>query len=269
MLLRRTLGIVVGLCAVAAFAVAQQGAAPKAPPTENLPAGGAAAPAASPLKSLKERSSYAIGADIGHGLKEQKLDLDPALLARGIADSLAGNKSLMSDKEIHETMVELQKLVDAQHKEAQAKIAEQTKKLGEKNKAEGTAFLAENKKREGVKTLASGLQYKVLKEGKGATPKPTDNVTTNYRGKFLDGTEFDSSYSRGEPAVFPVNRVIPGWTEALQLMKEGDKWQLFVPSDLAYGPRGFGNDIPPNATLVFEIELLKVQPGEAAPAAGK
>ena len=129
------------------------------------------------------------------------------------------------------------------------------------------AFLAENKKREGVKTLASGLQYKVLREGKGSTPKATDSVITHYRGKLLDGTEFDSSYSRGKPATFPVKGVIAGWTEALQLMKEGDKWQLYIPADLAYGARGAGNDIPPNAVLIFDIELLKVLPNAAtAPA---
>jgi FKBP-type peptidyl-prolyl cis-trans isomerase FklB len=261
--LRRTLGIGLGLIAVAAFAWAQQPPAPKAP-TEDLPGGGAAAPAASPFKSLKERSSYAIGIDIGRGLKEQSLDIDTALLARGIADSLAGNKSLMDDKEIHATMVELQGVVEARQKELRAKMVERNKKLGEKNKVDGPAFLAENKKREGVKTLASGLQYKVLREGQGTTPKATDSVTTHYRGKLLDGTEFDSSYSRNEPATFRVNQVIPGWTEALQLMKEGDKWQLFIPANLAYGENGAGNDIPPNATLIFDIELLKVLPGRGA-----
>jgi len=250
MQLRRILGIGFGLFAVAAFALAQQPAAPKAPPAEDLPGGGATAPAGSSLKSLKERSSYAIGVDIGQGLKEKSLDIDAALLARGISDSLAGNKSLMSDKEIKETMIELQKFVQSQ--------------LAAKNKKEGAAFLADNKKREGVKTLPSGLQYKVIKEGKGATPTANDTVTTHYRGKLLDGTEFDSSYANGGPATFQVKGVIPGWTEALQLMKEGDKWQLFIPAELAYGERGAGNDIPPNATLVFDIELLKVQSGHAA-----
>lgn len=250
---RRTFGIGLGLVAIAAFAWAQQ---PAARPTETLPAGGAAAPAASNLKSLKERSSYAIGIDIGRGLKEQGLDIDMATLARGVSDSLDGNKSAMSDKEIHDTMLELQKVVSARQMAVRSKVAD-------KNKKEGEAFLAENKKREGVKTLPSGLQYKVLREGKGATPKATDTVTTHYRGKLLDGTEFDSSYARGEPATFAVKGVIPGWTEALQLMKEGDKWQLFIPADLAYGAHGAGSDIPPNATLVFDIELLKVTPGAA------
>ena len=134
----------------------------------------------------------------------------------------------MDDKEIHDTMVELQKVVQSRQKDVASKLAE-------KNKADGAAFLAANKQREGVKTLASGLQYKVVAEGKGATPKKTDKVTTQYRGKLLDGTEFDSSFANGGPVTFPVNGVIPGWTEALQLMKEGDKWQLFIPSDLAYG----------------------------------
>jgi FKBP-type peptidyl-prolyl cis-trans isomerase FklB len=132
-------------------------------------------------------------------------------------------------------------------------------KLGEKNKAEGEAFLAENKKKEGVKTLPSGLQYKVIKAGTGKKPKVTDTVTTHYRGTLMNGTEFDSSYRRGQPVSFQVNGVIPGWTEALQLMEEGAKWQLFIPSNLAYGERGAGRDIGPNATLVFEIELLSIE----------
>jgi FKBP-type peptidyl-prolyl cis-trans isomerase FklB len=203
---------------------------------------------AAPAKSLKERSSYAIGADIGHNLKSQGLDLDLALLARGIADVVTGNKTMMTDKECQDTMRELQQV--------------QFAKIAEKNKKEGAAFLAENKKKEGVKTLPSGLQYKVIREGKGATPAAADAVTTHYRGTFIDGGEFDSSYRRNEPATFPVKGVIKGWTEALQLMKVGDKWQLYVPSDLAYGPQG-RDEIPPNATLIFDIELLDVKPAAA------
>src|SRR5204863_9102484 len=134
----------------------------------------------------------------------------------------------------------------------------------EKNTTEGEKFLAENKNKPGVKTTGSGLQYKVLKEGSGTPPKETDTVVVNYRGTLIDGTEFDSSYKRGEPATFPVNRVIKGWTEALQLMKPGAKYQLFIPSDLAYGPGGTGGDIGPNATLIFEVELMSVKPGEAS-----
>jgi FKBP-type peptidyl-prolyl cis-trans isomerase FklB len=130
-----------------------------------------------------------------------------------------------------------------------------------KNKAEGEKFLADNKKKEGIKTTASGLQYKVIKDGTGKTPKATDTVSTHYRGTLISGKEFDSSYKRGEPAEFPVNGVIKGWTEALQLMKEGAKWQLFIPSELAYGERGAGQDIGPNSTLIFDIELLSVKAG--------
>jgi FKBP-type peptidyl-prolyl cis-trans isomerase FklB len=233
---------------------AEEPVAPKAPAAEEAP-GPAAAPAGKPT-TLKDRSSYAIGIDIGRGLKGQGLEIDTTLLARGVADALAGGKTMLSDKEIHETMVELQKLVAEQQKGLHAKLAE-------KNKKEGEAFLAENKKKEGVKTLPSGLQYKVLREGKGATPKATDVVTTHYKGTLLNGETFDSSYARGQPATFPVNGVIKGWTEALQLMKVGDKWQLFIPAELAYGERGAGEDIPPNATLVFDIELLGVKSGPA------
>jgi FKBP-type peptidyl-prolyl cis-trans isomerase FklB len=140
-------------------------------------------------------------------------------------------------------------------KEVMAKQAE----VAKKNKAEGEAFLAENKKKEGVKTTASGLQYKVIKPGKGKKPKSSDTVTVNYRGTLIDGTEFDSSYKRGQPATFQVSGVIPGWTEGLQLMEEGAKWQLFIPSNLAYGERGAGGVIGPNATLIFEVELLSIQ----------
>ena len=210
---------------------------------------GAAQPTNPAFKTFKEQSSYAVGLDIGKGLKEQAMDVDPTMLARGLTDALAGNKSLLSDREIAVTMQELKK--------------ELAVRIAEHNKAEGAAFLAANKKKAGVKTLPSGLQYKVLKQGTGATPKATDIVTTHYRGTLLDGTEFDSSYRRNQPAEFPVDRVIKGWTEALQLMKVGDKWQIYVPSDLAYGPRGAGEDIPPNATLIFDIELLGVKPAPA------
>jgi FKBP-type peptidyl-prolyl cis-trans isomerase FklB len=208
----------------------------------------AAATEGAPANSLKERSSYAIGADIGRGLKSQGLDLDLALVARGLADALTGNKMQMTEKECQAAMVELQQI--------------QMTKIANKNKKDGAAFLAENAKKEGVKTLPSGLQYKVIREGKGATPRAADAVTTHYRGTFLDGAEFDSSYRRNEPATFPVKGVIKGWTEALQLMKVGDKWQLYVPSDLAYGPQG-RDEIPPNATLIFDIELLDVKPAAA------
>ena len=200
------------------------------------------------LKSQKEKMSYIIGMDMGKNLKDQSIDIDQAALARGIKDALSGGKSSLTDEEIRQTMTAFQK-------EMMAK----SQALGEKNKKEGEAFLAGNKKKQGVITLPSGLQYKVISAGKGKKPKPTDTVTVQYRGTLIDGTEFDSSYRRGQPATFPVNGVIPGWTEALGLMQEGAKWQIFVPSNLAYGEKGTGGQIGPNATLVFEVELISIQ----------
>jgi FKBP-type peptidyl-prolyl cis-trans isomerase FklB len=200
------------------------------------------------LKNQKDKMSYIIGMDIGNNLKKQSIDIDPAFLARGIKDALAGGKPLLTEKEMQETMAVFQKEMMAKQQE-----------VATKNKKEGEAFLVENKKKQGVKTLPSGLQYKVIKEGTGKKPKLGDTVTAHYWGTLIDGTEFDSSYKRGQPANFPVSGVIPGWTEALQLMGEGAKWQLFIPSNLAYGERGAGAGIGPNATLIFEIELISVQ----------
>jgi len=200
------------------------------------------------LKDQKDKISYIVGMDIGNNLKKQSIGVNTKVLAKGIEDALAGAKPLLTEQEIQETMMAFQK-------EMLAKQAE----VAKKNKTEGEAFLAENKKKEGVKTLPSGLQYKVIKAGTGKKPKSSDTVTVNYRGTLIDGTEFDSSYKRGQPATFQVTGVIPGWTEALQLMQEGAKWQLFVPSNLAYGERGAGGVIGPNATLLFEIELISVQ----------
>jgi FKBP-type peptidyl-prolyl cis-trans isomerase FklB len=193
------------------------------------------------LKNQKEKVSYIIGMDIGGNLKKQSIDIDPNILAKGIQDALGGAKSLLTDQEMQETMVAFQK------------------ELMEKHKKQGEDFLAENKKKEGVKTLPSGLQYKVIKAGTGKKPKLDDTVTANYRGTLIDGMEFDSSYKRGQPGTFRVSGVIPGWTEALQLMEEGAKWQLFVPSNLAYGQRGAGKVIGPNTALIFEIELVSIQ----------
>jgi len=200
------------------------------------------------LKSQKEKMSYIIGMDIGNNLKKQSIDIDPNILAKGVKDAFSGSQPLLNEQEIRETTMAFQKEMMAKQEEA-----------AKKNKKEGEAFLAENKKKEGVKTLPSGLQYKVIKAGTGKKPKLTDSVTTHYRGTLINGTEFDSSYRRGQPVSFQVNGVIPGWTEALQLMEEGAKWQLFIPSNLAYGERGAGRDIGPNATLIFEIELLSIQ----------
>lgn len=210
------------------------------------------------LKDQKDKVSYSIGMNIGNNLKKQSIDVNPDVFAQGIKDALSGSKALMTEQEVNETIMAFQK-------EMSAKQIERLKELGEKNKKEGEAFLAENKKKEGIITLPSGLQYKVINEGTGETPELTDVVTVNYRGTLIDGTEFDSSYRRGQPATFPVNAVIAGWAEALQLMKVGSKWQLFIPSDLAYGERGAGRDIGPNATLIFDVELLSIKKEGAKP----
>ncbi len=210
------------------------------------------------LKNQKEKFSYSIGADTGQKLQNLPIEIDLDLLIKGMKDAFSKRKLLMTDKEIQETLMDLQK-------ELRAKFEEQRKVLGEKNKKEGDLFLAENKKKEGVVTLPSGLQYKVLKEGSGEKPQDTDSVTVHYRGTLIDGTEFDSSYSRGTPASFPVKGVIPGWTEGIKLMKEGAKWQLFIPPNLAYGERGGGPRIGPNATLIFEVELISIQKNQGTP----
>ena len=206
-----------------------------------------------PLKTQEEKISYIIGTDIGNNFKKQGIDIDPDILIKGLKDSLGGNKLLLNEKEISDIMT-------AFKQEFMTKQAVASSLQSEKNKKEGEAFLTENKKKEGIKTLPSGLQYKVITEGTGRSPKATDTVTVNYRGTLIDGTEFDSSYKRGQAASFPVNGVISGWVEALQLMKEGAKWQLFIPSNLAYGEKGAGSGpIGPNATLVFEVELISIK----------
>jgi FKBP-type peptidyl-prolyl cis-trans isomerase FklB len=208
------------------------------------------------LKTQKDKVSYAIGLDIGTGLKKNEVDVDPDILVKAIKDTMAGNKPLMTEEEVKTTMTDFQK-------DLQAKQQERMKTQSDKNKKEGEAFLAKNKTKDGVKTLPSGLQYKVITAGKGKSPKASDTVTVQYRGTLIDGTEFDSSYKRGQPATFPVGGVIKGWTEALQLMKEGSKWQLFIPSDLAYGPNGTqGGPIGPNAVLIFEVELVSIKAQE-------
>ncbi|OGW41090.1 MAG: hypothetical protein A2Y97_12315 [Nitrospirae bacterium RBG_13_39_12] len=204
------------------------------------------------LKDAKDKTSYSMGISIGNNLKNQSVDVNPDIIAQGIKDALTGGERLMTDEEVRDTITALQK-------EIQTKNNERMKELADKNKKEGEEFLAGNKKKEGVVTLPSGLQYKVIKEGDGEIPKLTDTVTVNYLGTLIDGTEFDSSYKRGQPVTFPVNGVIPGWTEALQLMKVGSKWQLFIPSNLAYGERGAGRNIGANSTLIFDVELLSIE----------
>ena len=205
-----------------------------------------------PLKDQKDKASYSIGVDIGMNFKKQNMDLNADALAAGAKDALNG-KPQVSPNEIREIMTQWQK-----------EFGEKQKVMATKNQADGEKYLVENKKKEGVKTTASGLQYKSLKEGAGPQPKASDTVTVNYRGTLIDGTEFDSSYKRGEPATFPLNGVIKGWTEGLQLMKKGSKFQFVIPPNLAYGERAVGADIGPNSTLVFDVELLDVKAGEAA-----
>ena len=204
------------------------------------------------LTTQKQKASYSIGLDIGDNFKKQEMDLDAAALAKGIQDALSGNKRLMSAKETGECLEQFRR-------EMMGKQQGKMHALGESNKLEGEKFLAANKAQAGVVVLPSGLQYRELVAGTGATPKATDTVITHYRGILLDGSEFDSSYKRGEPARFAVSQVILGWTEALQLMKVGAKWQLFVPSSLAYGERSPGPEIGPSSTLIFEIELIGIQ----------
>jgi FKBP-type peptidyl-prolyl cis-trans isomerase FklB len=207
------------------------------------------------LKDPKQRASYSIGADIGSNFKRQEIEVDAKALAAGIADALAGKTAL--------TEAEMKTVLGDFRKDMMAKMEAKQKVSGEKNVKEGEAFLAANGKKEGVKTTGSGLQYKVLKSGTGASPKPTDSVKVHYHGTLLDGTVFDSSVDRGEPVTFGVGDVIPGWTEALQLMKVGDKWQLYIPSKLAYGERSAGPKISPNSTLIFDVELLSIEKPKA------
>ena len=206
-----------------------------------------------PLKDLKDKASYSIGVDIALNFKKQNMDLNPDALAAGAKDGLSG-KPQISPNEVREIMTQWQK-----------ELGEKQKTMATKNQADGEKYLADNKKKDGVKTTGSGLQYKSLKEGTGPQPKGTDTVSVNYRGTLIDGTEFDSSYKRGEPATFPLNGVIKGWTEGLQLMKKGSKYQFVIPSGLAYGDRAVGSDIGPNSTLIFEVELLDVKPPAEGP----
>jgi FKBP-type peptidyl-prolyl cis-trans isomerase len=204
------------------------------------------------LKTSKEKFSYALGMKMGANLHKQSVPVDPNILARGLKDGLSGGKTLLTEEQAQAALVEVQN--DLRKKQQEKMQAE-----GATNKKEGDAFLAANKGKEGVVTLPSGLQYKILKEGTGAKPTAGDSVVCNYRGTLINGTEFDSSYKRGQPATFPVTGVIKGWTEALQLMPVGSKWQLFIPPDLAYGERGPSPEIGSDSTLIFEVELLSIE----------
>jgi FKBP-type peptidyl-prolyl cis-trans isomerase FklB len=207
------------------------------------------------LKTKKDKASYALGMSVGLNLgaklHQQSVEVDQTILLRGVKDALAGGKTLLTEEEARAALTQLSL-------EARKNMDEKMKLAGEGNKKEGDEFLAANKTKEGIVTLPSGLQYKILNEGTGPKPTPTDSVSCNYRGTLINGTEFDSSYKRGQPATFQVNGVIKGWTEALQLMPVGSKWQLFIPSELAYGERGPSPEIGSHSTLIFEVELLSI-----------
>lgn len=233
---------------------------PEAPASKKQasPSSSAAPSSPAPFKDQKEKASYALGMNVGTGLHRQSVDIDPNLFLQGMKDAMSGGKTLLTDEEAMATLQQLQT-------ELRAKMEEKKKQESESNQKEGDAFLASNKTKDGVVALPSGLQYKILTPGTGPKPTLNDTVVCNYKGTLISGKEFDSSYKRGEPATFPVSGVIRGWTEALQLMPVGSKWQLFIPSALAYGERGAGQDIGPNATLVFEVELISIQAKDNPP----
>lgn len=244
-------------------AIAQQAPAsnpPQAQPAKPKPTTATkpktATPAKTPpplvLSTQKDKVSYAIGVNIGKSMQRDSVDIDLNIFLRGLKDAMAGGKMLLTDDEAKAALT-------AYQADLRKKQEEKMQQQGAANKLEGDVFLAANKAKEGVVTLPSGLQYKVLTPGTGPKPAATDTVVCNYKGTLINGTEFDSSYKRGQPATFPVNGVIKGWVEALQLMPVGSKWQLFVPSDLAYGSRGAGPNIGPNATLIFEVELVSIK----------
>jgi len=206
------------------------------------------------LDTPKNRISYTIGVNIGQDFKSQNMDVDPDLLLMGLKDTLSGKELQLTEEEMVQEIQNFQQ-------EMQAKMAAEMEEKAAENKASGEAFLAENAKQEGVVVTESGLQYKIIEPGQGDSPGPADVATVHYRGTLIDGTQFDSSYDRGQPASFPVGGVIAGWSEALQLMKPGAKWQLSIPAELAYGERGAGQDIGPNSTLLFDVELISVEQG--------
>ena len=274
------LAVLLGGCLLPGFTPAQQSSAPatsqapasdaqpaSAPKTQKAPAGKPGTPetksdsAPLNLQTQKDKVSYAVGLNLGKGIHKEAVDVDPDILARGMRDGLTDAKQQRTDEEVQATLTELQKQVVAHQQEVHQQSVDKNKKTGE-------AFLAANREKPGVIALPSGLQYKIVQAGTGPKPTAADTVVCNYRGTLVDGTEFDSSYKRGQPASFPVGQVIKGWTEALQLMPVGSKWQLFIPPDLAYGERGTnGGPIGPDETLIFDVELLSIQ-AKAQPAAG-
>jgi len=265
--------LALGLMACGVRAQQAPANAPPAPPAKAPAAGPAkssapakAPAAASAFKNQKEKLSYAIGMEMGKGVKTQGIDVDPALLTQGLNDALSGGKPRMSEEELKQVITALQQ--DLRQKQTASQQA-----AGAENKAKGDAYLAENAKKDGVVALPDGLQYKILTAGQGKKPAEADTVLCNYKGTFIDGTEFDSSEKAGKPVPFEVKNVIPGFKEVLQLMPVGSKWQVFIPSSLGYGERGAGSVIGPNSALIFEIELVGIQEptspaGASAPAGG-
>lgn len=261
--------LALGLLACGAYAQqapAKANAVPAKPQASSAKAPAAQAPAgaSSELKTDKDRTSYAIGMEMGKGVKQQGFDVDPEVLIRGFKDAMGDKTSLISDDELRDIMTKLQTEVRQKQMAAQQAAASE-------NKAKGEAFLAENAKKEGVVSLPDGLQYKVLTTGTGKKPAESDVVLCNYKGTFIDGTEFDGSEKQGKPVSFPVKGVIPGFKEVLQLMPVGSKWQVYIPPTLGYGERGTPNGvIGPNSTLIFDIELVSIQEAaaNAEPAAG-
>jgi FKBP-type peptidyl-prolyl cis-trans isomerase FklB len=260
--------LALGLLACGAKAQQAPAKAPAAPPAKAPAAApaqstsgqsSAQAPSLAPgFKTQKEKVSYAIGMEMGKGVKTQGIDVDPAIMTQGLKDGLSGAKPQMSEDELRQVITSLQQ--EIRQKQMQAQEAAATE-----NKTKGEAFLAENAKKGGVVALPDGLQYKIMTPGQGKKPQESDTVLCNYKGTFLDGTEFDSSAKAGKPVPFEVKNVIPGFREILQLMPVGSKWQVFIPSNLAYGERGAGGVIGPNATLIFEVEVVSIQ--DSAPAA--
>ncbi|MBU6402453.1 MAG: FKBP-type peptidyl-prolyl cis-trans isomerase [Verrucomicrobia bacterium] len=223
-----------------------------------LPAGLLRAADQPALKTEKDKVSYGLGMSYAGWLKNNQIDLDVDLFVKALRDELSSNQTMLTPAEMQETLRRYQQQI-------QAKMLAKRREDEAKNKTAGEAFLAANKSKPGVQTLPSGLQYKVLKDGSGPSPKATDEVTVNYRGTFVDGTEFDSSAKQGHPVTFKLGQVIRGWIEGIQKMKVGSKWQLYIPSNLAYGTRGYGRLIGPNSTLIFEVELLGIkEPTQAA-----
>jgi FKBP-type peptidyl-prolyl cis-trans isomerase FklB len=256
--------LLAGAC-LSTSAMAQDGTASKqaatpqnAPATSSQPATPPPTPVIPGLPTKKDQISYALGMNVGKGLHRESIDVDPNLVMQGLKDAMSGGKMLMTDDQAQQTMIQLQA-------EVRDKEEEKRKQAADTNMKKGEEYLAANKVKPGVVTLPSGLQYKILKQGTGPKPNLGDVVTCNYRGTLINGTEFDSSFKRGEPATFPVKGVIKGWTEALQLMPVGSKFELVLPPDLAYSERGAGQDIGPNETLVFEVELMSIKPADEKP----